>query len=757
MHELRDEDPAQLAIRVLQLDSQLSEERVRSHQLQSALTTEQIALRECRNRLEASSDEVRQLQRQVQAKDAEVQRLVAQLQDAVLSNRRENDLRNEQSITSSGIYRNPSDYLKRAKGDDRWVQCDLISSINQDRENELAALAEENDSLRQRIAELETSAADDGRAEENRDDYTEDSGDLNGDDQSDDAQYFRPEPPKFKLNFHLPPAVQAGDEDLQNSIPGIVEETPRIGVCLRVNQQINLHSMLNTVSQRQLTAREYNTKHPMQTPRALPTPRASGGIRIPFLAGSTFAAGGGGNADSESVVGSYVNQRSAAADSKKNSDLELVAQPSGPRKDSLAEANATNTTEVPRSSAGPDHLDDDNDGSDMCTRNLLLRRGTAQPSDFEIREPPKPRDDDLIPVQAQRDDAHCPAEPPVVVVGQAVEVVEGGIAQEEVSAPHLQVSPPENADDPTQRSSRLSLSANSRPNHNQAASSARHSLHVAQPRADSPEPASPDLDMVKLRFMDEGSIEGSPRSLFSIEREVDASRCLVCELIDHIQFTYSGKMKSRAAYYAVGWFPEICQRWQLEHSLVWTIEERATVATTLQNRPTLSSFSHWHYEGNVKVKRDVGSKFWKSPWQDSYALLQGIFLYVFDAKAPQQRVTSVISVRGAVIELVSNDPKAPYCLRISALGCRTCAGASETDGVDELLLRFDSAAALTACRQAVCTMQMTCPHQCSAKFAQEVESFKEIAELLLSMSVREEREHKRTDSKRKSRQVREVQ
>jgi hypothetical protein len=730
MHELRDEDPAQLALRVLQLDSQLSEERIRSHQLQSTLNQEQIQLRECRSSLSTMTDDLRKAQRLLQDKDKEVERLVSQLQDVVLSNRREMDQRNNDGSggTNSSAFRGQD--TKKTRGEDRWIQCDLMLAQNQTLEDDLRALGEANEELRQRIAELERSGA--GNCDAGVDDgvYTDDSGDLSGEALE---EGYRPEPPKFKLNFNIPLAVHCTDEDAgQGSFAASMEETPRVGsVCLKVNQQINIQHMMSAVSQRQLTAREYNTKHHLQTPRALPTPRASGVIRIPF--------GTSTNAGSHVEPGDSSYAQRTTDFHKRSSDQELL---------SLQRQTTAQTT-----SSGAFGTDDAAPEA-APPGGSLSRKDTAQPNDWGKQARGR---NDVRSNSVAADGT--PQQPLISFVGMPSNLPEGDgdegaslDGREKDIQSHAAVVPRGGTPAKQQQEERDAGSEpQRRPSQGVSRAGARNSS-LAPGTVDSPEPASPDLDLVRLRFMEEASVDGSPRSLFSVERDVDASRCLVCELIDYIQHTYSGKMKSRAAYYAVGWLPEICQRWQLEHSLVWTIEERATVATTLQNRPQLSSFTHWHYEGPVKVHRP--KKFiWSSPWADGYALLQGIFLYIFDAKAPKQRVASVISVRGALIEMITCDSKAPHCLRISALGCRTCAGASEFDGVDEIVLRFDTAQQLSKCRQALCTMQMTCPHQCSAKFAQEVESFKEIAELLLSMSLREERDNKKVDSKRKHRSV----
>ena len=212
--------------------------------------------------------------------------------------------------------------------------------------------------------------------------------------------------------------------------------------------------------------------------------------------------------------------------------------------------------------------------------------------------------------------------------------------------------------------------------------------------------------------------------------------CPVCAMIESIQTTYAGKELTREAYYAVGWIPEICHRWSLEHNIAWTIEERAAVATALTNRTRLSAFTSFSHRGPVNIWRK--RPFWRSAWRPAYAVLQGVFLYIFNSSRPNEPVVAVIPVRASFIELVTLNGRT-RCLQISSLGCMSCVGAAPGDCVETMTIALDSQKELLGWEKALQTMQRTCAHKCSHKFMNELNALKDISEMLLTLAKHNEK------------------
>lgn len=236
--------------------------------------------------------------------------------------------------------------------------------------------------------------------------------------------------------------------------------------------------------------------------------------------------------------------------------------------------------------------------------------------------------------------------------------------------------------------------------------------------------------------------DGPSMHIFTINDAEDGEDCPICDLMDQVKSRYAGKMIDRHAYYAVGWIPEMCSRWQTEHCYTWTIEERAAMANILAKRPTVSSFSISKMEGPLQLWRS--RVFWKSPWKPCFALLQGVFLYVFPSREPSAPVLAVTLVRGAQIQSCQADGK-DYVMKITSLCCRNCIGGVESDSTEVMTIAFDSPKEMSDWSVALLHAQQTCPHRCSSKFQNEIASFREISECLLEQSTKPKKQQRHAD------------
>jgi hypothetical protein len=227
--------------------------------------------------------------------------------------------------------------------------------------------------------------------------------------------------------------------------------------------------------------------------------------------------------------------------------------------------------------------------------------------------------------------------------------------------------------------------------------------------------------------------------MFSLNFEEMHGRCQICELLNHVQTMFSGKMMNKMAYYAVGWVPEMCERWQAEHHLVWTIEERATVATALFNRPLLSNFTENIVCSGPVILHRPDRPFWRSNWKPCFAVLQGVFLYLFPCQDTGERLMAISLIRGATITILKKFERQDFALRIDSLGCSSCVRAEPRDLVEGMSLAFTSQSDLLRWKGMLDDLSAVCPHQCSSKFINEATALREIMEALLTVAAREQK------------------
>jgi hypothetical protein len=221
--------------------------------------------------------------------------------------------------------------------------------------------------------------------------------------------------------------------------------------------------------------------------------------------------------------------------------------------------------------------------------------------------------------------------------------------------------------------------------------------------------------------------------MFGLDESPD---CPVCDLMEKIQKMYLGKAMRREAYYAVGWIPDMCLSWAADHRRVWTLEERTMIATALAERPKLSTLRNRTCEGYVYLWRK--RRFWKKPWRPVYAVIQGVFLYIFNTNVGHEPLIAIIPIRASYIEAVQLSGRT-RCLQISSLGCKHCVGGKDGDCVETMTISVDTDEQLGHWVVALQTKQGSCAHKCSSRFLTQVEGIRDVAEMLIELAATNER------------------
>ena len=239
--------------------------------------------------------------------------------------------------------------------------------------------------------------------------------------------------------------------------------------------------------------------------------------------------------------------------------------------------------------------------------------------------------------------------------------------------------------------------------------------------------------------------------MFGLDENPD---CPICSLITAIREKYVGKpMQRKEAFYAAGWIPDLLQGWADDHSRVWTLEERTMIATALADRPKLSTLRNRQCEGYVYLWRR--RRFWnlgKKVWKPVYAVLQGVFLYVFNSNVSHERLLAIIPVRSSYIETVQLSNRT-RCLQISSLGCKHCVAGKDGDCVETMTISVDTDEQLGHWVVALQMKQQSCAHKCSSRILSRAEGIRDVAELLIELGSVNERKDIVNRSRFRSRSI----
>lgn len=687
--------------RIQELEGKLSEADIINHQLQMTLSEAQMQQANLRRQLEVRSDELRKSEEKHRLLRIEFDQLHDEYQNILEGDygaggiSRSKNLRGSVAIVTG--------YVDK---DDRWVQTsDDLLPIPEHVLDELEGLRAEVVSLQRALDRAARSARNSLQHSRSNSYDSTDSGDLRSDYGGAEPSHttFVPPPPlNLARQLVMPPAIQSSAM-LQEEPSFYPDDTPRNATLtgrLRADQPLNLTKALSLQSQRQLTSRRY-----------LATPRDSARVAVPPLR-----------------VGEGSGFHLAAAMSTSTSMM-------SPRLTHLAQKYAAATPRLPLSTRAsitnrPHRglsLNADDDDNDVPA---LASTGECNES-LEPIDPPTSNNAkhvDAVPEHSEPATAEIEAPSPSTIEATspspsataATPVKEEVIFVAEVTAPTSVAPPPS-------KPGNLSLASAPHDDDDYGGHEGRTTRRF-------------HADIFGNGDHDSPKRRNNADALFSLSLEdpKGGATCSICELTQYIKEHFT-RMTCRQAYFAAGFIPEMCERWQLEHDIVWTIEERAAIATALHAKPQLSSFSTWHLASAAKYWRHKEQRFWKSNWKDCFLLLQGVFLYVFPSARTTDRLISVSLIRSAKITVQRSTQDKLFVLRLDCLGCGACVGAKEDEHVQEVLIGFKEEHTLLEWKETVSQLSMTCPHMCSSKFANSVTTLREMCEDLLLMSYREEK------------------
>lgn len=688
--------------RAQELEARLSEADIINHQLQMTLSETQLQQVELRKQLDNRNSELRKSEEQYRLLRIEFDQLSDEMQVMLEGEygggvgRSKMNLRGSVSIAAGYVETN-----------DRWVQTsnDLMV-VPEHIQNELDNLHAEVASLQRALDRAARDAERSAQHSRSGSYMTSDSGDLrsNDEDEPTNMNFVPPPPLNLARQLVMPPAIQSSI--MLHEEPSMYpDDTPRFASLtgrLRADQPLNLTQALAMQSQRQLTSRKY-----LATPRGgCDSSRAFGATpRVPPLR-----------------VGGDAPQHLGAPASSVNPIM-------SPRLTHLANKFASATPRLSSSAAraslpanrphrGISLNDDEDSDAHAVAANESLEEHTT--SVMKHVDPASPQPASLSP----------PVEPRRVVEGDA-------------PSPIAAASPsPSAAASPDSSASPKKAHVEQRPA--TAAQQKASNLSITSGHEDD---YGPHDGRTTRRFRAEMfNDHDSPKrrsdadALFSlsVEDPLGGASCSICDLMTYLKEHFT-RMACRQSYFAAGFIPEMCERWQLEHDIVWTIEERAAIATALHAKPQLASFSTWHLASEGKYWRHKENRFWKSNWKDCFFLLQGVFLYIFPSGRSTDRLLSVSLIRSANITVQRSAQDKLFVIRLECLGCGSCVGAHEDEHVQEVLIGFKHEDTMLEWKETIHQLSMTCPHMCSSKFANSVSTLREMCEDLLLMSYREEK------------------